>query len=245
MKKWISIVVFVLVIMAVLPAAGCTSRAIAAEVAQSIMQMNKGAIENIDSEIAKNDRQLYDTEEDLLKLDQVLTAAFDWIDYQKSVSRPGKWHIRVLDSGLKQLQNDRFGITSLEADITKDSLSVTDCSYVIKVQDSLTTQIDDWNILKDRLTNSKTTLEQNRQAMADARALSISTINNILKYVNDWKIKKVGGATYSVSGPGLGWSEKLSDGSWTYNRDTSTLVPNDKPADDLNTIILVKLSPDK
>jgi hypothetical protein len=245
MKKWISIVVFVLVIMAVLPAAGCTSRAIAAEVAQSVMQMNKGAIENIDSEIAKNDKQLYDTEEDMLKLGQVLTAAFDWIDYQKSVSKPGKWHIKVLDNGLKQLQNDRYSITSLETDITKDSLSVTDYSYVIKVQDSMTTQIDDWNISKDRLTDSKTALEQNRQAMVDARALSISTINNILKYVNDWKIKKVDDATYSVSGPGLGWSETLTDGSWTYNRDTGTLVPNDKPAEDLNTIILVKLSPDK
>jgi len=244
MKKWISIVVFVLVIMAVLPSAGCTSRAIAVGVAQSIMQMNKGAIENIDSEIAKNDRQLYDTEEDILKLDQVLTAAFDWIDYQKSVAKPGKWHIKVLGSGLKQLQNDRYSITSLETDITKDSLSVTDCIYVIKVQDSLTTQIDDWNILKDGLTNSKTTLEQNRQAMADARALSIATVNNILKYVNDWKIKKVDDATYSVSGPGLGWSEALTDGSWTYNRDTGTLAPNDKPAEELNTIILVKLSSD-
>ena len=245
MKKWIYIVVFVLVIMAVLPATGCTSRVIAAGVAQSIMQMNKGAVENIDSEIAKNDRQLYDTEVELLKLDQVLTAAFDWIDYQKSVAKPGKWHIKVLDSGLKQLQNDRYSITSLETDITKDSLSVTDCTYVIKVQDSMTTQIDDWNILKDSLTNSKTTLEQNRQAMVDARALSIATVNNILKYVNDWKIKKVGSATYDVSGPGLGWSETLTNGSWTYNRDTGTLAPNDKPAEELNTIILVKLSPDK
>jgi hypothetical protein len=243
MKKWIFIVIFILVTAAIVPSTGCTSRTIAAGVAQSIMQMNKGAVENIDSEIAKNDRQLYDTEVELSKLDQVLTAAFDWIDYQKSVSKPGKFHIRVLESGLKQLQNDRYGITSLEADITKDSLSVTDCSYVIKVQDFMTTQIDDWNILKDSLTNSKTTLEQNRQAMVDARELSIATINNILKYVNDWKIKKVSGATYNVSGPGLGWSETLTDGSWTYDRDKGTLVPNDEQANDLNTIILVKLSP--
>lgn len=245
MKKWISIVIFVLLTTGVIPATSCTSRVIAVEAAQSVMQMNKGAVENIDSEIASTDRQLYDTEEKLLKLDQVLTSAFDWVDYQKSVSRPGKWHVKVLDSGLKQLQNDRYGITSLEADITRDSLSVTDCSYVIKVQDFMTTQIDDWNTLKDSLTNSKTTLEQNRQAMADARELSIATVNNMLKYVNDWKIKKVSGATYNVSGPGLGWSETLTDGSWTYDRDKGTLVPNNKPADALNTIILVKLSPDK
>jgi len=245
MKKWISIVIFVLLTTGVIPATSCTSRVIAVEAAQSVMQMNKAAVENVDSEIARTDRQLYDTEEQLLKLDQVLTSAFDWVDYQKSVSRPGKWHVKVLDSGLKQLQNDRYGITSLEADITRDSLSVTDCSYVIKVQDFMTTQIDDWNTLKDSLTNSKTTLEQNRQAMADARELSIATVNNMLKYVNDWKIKKVSGATYNVSGPGLGWSETLTDGSWTYDRDKGTLVPNNKPADALNTIILVKLSPDK
>ena len=245
MKKWISIVIFVLLTTGVIPATSCTSRVIAVEAAQSVMQMNKAAVENVDSEIARTDRQLYDTEEKLLKLDQVLTSAFDWVDYQKSVSRPGKWHVKVLDSGLKQLQNDRYGITSLEADITRDSLSVTDCSYVIKVQDFMTTQIDDWNTLKDSLTNSKTTLEQNRQAMADARELSIATVNNMLKYVNDWKIKKVSGATYNVSGPGLGWSETLTDGSWTYDRDKGTLVPNNKPADALNTIILVKLSPDK
>jgi hypothetical protein len=243
MKRWIFIVIFVLLTTTIIPTTGCSSRAIAAEVAQSIMQMNRGAVDNIDSEIATIDRQLYNAEERILKLDQVLSPAFKWVDYQKSLSRPGKWDVKVLQSGLAQLQNDQFEVTSLEAVITRDSLSVTDCSYTIKVHDFVTDQTEDWNILQDSLISSKDTLEQNREAMVEARDLSIATVNNILKYVNDWKIKKVSDANYNISGPGLGWSEQLTDGSWMYNRDEGALVPNDKPAEDLNTIILIKLSP--
>lgn len=245
MKKWISIVIFILVTTAIIPSTGCTSRAIAVEAAQSLIQMNKGAVENIDSEIAKTDRQLYDTQVKLSKLEQVLNAAMEWIDYQKEVARPGKFDIKVLPSGLLLLQNDEYSVTSLEAIITKDMLSVTDLSYTLEVRDSMTMQTEDGNTLKDNLTNAENLLQQNRQAMVDARDLSISTVNNILKYVNDWKIKKVSGATYSVSGPGLGWSEKLTNGSWTYNRDTGTLAPDDKQAEDLNSIILVTLSSGK
>jgi hypothetical protein len=240
MKKWISIFIFVLLTAIVVPLAGCTSRAVASEAAQSLIQMNKAAIGNIDSEITTLDQQLYDTQEQLLKLEQVLDPALKWVDYQKSLSRPGKWDIKVTQGGLDQLKNDRYQVTALEVIITRDSTKVTDSSYTLKVQEFPTMQINDAITLQTHLTDSQNLLEQNRQAMVAARGLSVSTVNNILKYVNDWKIKKVSGATYAVSGPALGWSGQLTTGAWEYNRDTGTLVPSDNQSDALNNIILVK-----
>ena len=243
MKKRIFIFTFVLLIMVMMPSTGCTSRAIATEVAQSLIQMNKAGVENIDSDITKTDQQLYDAQVHLLKLEQVLSSALKWVDYQKAVSRPGKWDIKVTQSGLAQLQNDQYEVTALEVLITRDSLTVTESSYTIKIREFPTMQIDDGNTLHDRLVDSQNLLEQNRKAMVDARDLSVSTMNNILKYINDWKIKKVSGTTYSVSGPGLGWSGQLTSGAWKYDRDKGTLVPDDKQADNLNAIILGKLTP--
>jgi uncharacterized protein with gpF-like domain len=242
MKKWISISIFVLLTMLVIVLPACTERAVATEVAQSLIQINRAGVESIDSEIAQTDKQLYDTELQLMKLEQLLTPASKWVDYQKEVSRPGKWDIKVTQDGLNQLQNDRYQITTLEVIITRDSTTVTDSSYTLKVLDSLTKQTEDGNILHDRLANTQNLLEQNRKAMIDARDLSVSTMNNVLKYVNDWKIKKASGTTYSVSGPGLGWSEQLTSGAWEYTREEGNLVPSDQPANNLNNIIIVKLT---
>ena len=243
MKKWISIFTFVLLIMIMMPLTGCTSRDIAMEVAQSLIQINKGGVENIDSELTNIDQQLYDTQVHLLKLEQVLSLALEWVDYQKEVSKPGNWNISVPQSGLVPLQNDQYQVTTLRAIIARDNTTVTQSFYTIKVRDLATMQIDDGDTLHDQLTDSQDLLEQNRKAMVDARDLSVSTMNNVLKYANDWRVKRVGGTTYSVSGPGLGWSEQLTSGAWMYDRDKGTLVPDDKQADNLNAIILGKLTP--
>ena len=238
MKKWLSVFTFVLLIIVIMPSTGCTSRIIATEVADSLIKINEAGLADIDAEITSIDRKLHDTQVDLLKLEQLLNAASKWIDYQKEISRPGKWAINVTPDGLSQFQNDRYALTSLEVIITRDSLQVTESSYNITVRDSLTMQTDNATTLYDSLVTSQNSLQQNRQAMADARSLSIATMNNLLKYVNDWKIKKVSGTTYSISGPGLGWSQQLTSGTWKYDREKGTLVPDDKQADCLNTIIL-------
>ncbi len=243
MKKWTSVIIFVLLISPVILSTGCTSRGVASEAAASLIQMNKTAVENIDSQIATLDQQLYDAQEQQLKLEQVLDPAFDWIDYQKSIPRPGKWDVKVLQSGLDQFQNDQYQITALEVVVTRDSTKVTDSSYTIKVREFPSLQITDGDYLRAHLSDTQNLLEQNRQAMVDARDLSGSTMDNVLKYVNDWKIKKASDTTYSVSGPGLGWSDQLTNGTWQFNRDAGTLVPDDNQAEALNNIVLVKLTP--
>jgi hypothetical protein len=243
MKQWISISIFILIMAVLVPSTGCTSRAISSEAAQSLIQMNKAAVADIDSQIALTDKQLYNTQEQLLKLEQVLNAALEWVNYQKTVAKPGKWNIKVTPSGLIPFQNDRYQVTALEFLSTKDIVPEPEFSYTIKIRDLDTMQIDDGDTFKSNLDDMVNLQQTNRSAMVDARDLSVSTMNNVLKYVNDWKVKKVSGTTYSVSGPGLGWSEQLSSGTWKYDRDKGTLVPEDKPAADLNTIILVELTP--
>jgi hypothetical protein len=243
MKKWISVFIFILLIFPIMISTGCTSRAVASEAAQSLIQMNQTAVENIDSQIATLDQQLYEAQEQVLKLEQVLDPAFEWIDYQKSIPRAGKWDVKVLQSGLDQFQNDQYQITALEVVVTRDSTQVTDSSYTIKVREFPSMQITDGDYLRAHLNDVQNLLQQNRQVMVDARDLSGSTMSNLLKYVNDWKIKKVSEATYSVSGPGLGWSGQLTTGDWQYNRDTGTMVSDDSQAEALNNIILAKLTP--
>ena len=240
MKKWLSVFTFVLLIIVIMPSTGCASRAIAAEVAQSLIQTNKEGLENIDSEISRIDQQLYDVKVDRLKLEQVLNPALAWVDYQKEIAKPGEWEIKVTQRGLAPMQNERYQVMALEALITRDYQTVTESSYTIKIHDSVTMQTEDGTALHDSLMASQNLLQQNRKAMADARDLSVSTMNNLLKYVNDWKVRKVTDTAYSVYGPGLGWTEQLTSGIWKYDRDTGTLVPDDTPADNLNTVILGK-----
>jgi hypothetical protein len=203
--------------------------------------MNTGGIENIDSEITTLDQQLYQIQAQQLKLEQVLGPALNWVDYQKTESKPGVWDIKVDPTGLVQFQNDQYQVTALEVLITNNSGTVTQSSYTIKVRDVTTEQTTDGDTLRANLVDSKNSLEEQRQAMLDARDLSVSTMPNILKYINDWEIRKVSGATYNVSGPGLGWSQNLISGAWEYDHDKGTLIPSDKPAEDLNTIIRVEL----
>jgi hypothetical protein len=159
------------------------------------------------------------------------------------VSKPGKWYISVRPIGLAQFRNDQYEVTVLQAVITRDSNTVTESSYTIKIRDLAAMQTDDGDTLHDRVVDSQNLLEQNRKTLVAARDLSVSTMNNVLKYVNDWKIKRVSGTTYSVSGPGLGWSEQLTSGAWKYDQYKGTLVPDDEPAANLNAVILGKSTP--
>ena len=237
-KTWICIAAVVLLTLITALATGCTSRAVAAEAAQSFIKLSQQAVARIDSDTTKLDGQLYDTQVDIQKLEQVLNPALDWIDYQKSISRPGKWDVSVRQDGLEQFKNDVYRITQLEVVITRDSLQVVDYTPTVKVEDFRTMQTDNATDLLNNLTNSEDTLEQNRANMVSARDLSVATINNMLKYVNDWKVKKISGAEYQVVGPALGWTGQLTTGNWEYNRDNGTLLPTDKPAEDLNSVIL-------
>jgi hypothetical protein len=79
MKKWVAIFIFVLLLMVIMPSTGCTSRAIATEITQSLIQINKDGVEHIDYEITMTNQQLYDTQVRLLKLEQVLNPALEWV----------------------------------------------------------------------------------------------------------------------------------------------------------------------
>jgi len=242
MKKWVYVVTFILLVSAAFPLTGCSSRAISGEVAQSLVEMSKGRVESIDSEIANTDQELHSAQEHLLKLQQVLDAALAWVDFQKTIQRPGKWDIKVTPDGLAQLKNDQFQVTELSCVIVRDSIQVTESSYTIKMQDFTTMEIDDGIALQSKLTYGVNQLQQNREVMSAARDLSIFTVNNVLKYVSDWQVKKINGKTYDVSGAGLGWTDQLTAGVWKFDQENGTLLPEDAPATALNDIVLAKLA---
>ena len=232
MKKWISIVMLLVLAMIVCPSTGCTSRDVAIGSGNSLIQMTNEGIAYIDSEIVGTDQQLTAVGQKLLKLEQVLTPAMKWLEYQKTVSKPGYWKINVTSEGLDRFKNDQYQVTTLEFLSLQGQFS-----SAIKVTDLTTGTTYDWKTLQDDLTLLKDNFEQRRKAKIEARNLSISTIKNVLKYFNEWKIQQLDDITYAISGIGLGWAEKLTTGSWTYYKVNGQLVPRGMEGDNLKAIL--------
>ncbi len=205
------------------------------EAGKCLMNITDTGIADIDSEIINIDQQWLEAGEKLVALDQVVTPAKIWLDHQETVSRPGSWDVKVVPEVLEQLKNERYQVTELGV-IDYPGQIIPE----IEVTDLSTNQTYDWKTLQplqDQLASLKNTLEQRREAKIKDRNTAIETINNALKYAAAWKTEKINKTTYTISGVGLGWAGKLTDGSWTYYQDKGEMVPRDMQAKDLEAIL--------
>ena len=101
---------------------GCTSKkAITEEFVDCLIQMNAGAIDNVAKNLEIIDQNLYTTEEKLLKLEQVIVPALEWIENQKvellKEFKYGSWHSSVTPESLAEFKNDQYEITVLELSV--------------------------------------------------------------------------------------------------------------------------------
>src|SRR4030042_2053964 len=98
---------------------GCVSKkTITEEFVDCLIQTNVGAIDKVDSDLEIIDQNLYTTEEKLLKLEQVVSPALEWIENQKvellGEFKYGSWNRRGTPAGLGKFKNEQYEVTTLE-----------------------------------------------------------------------------------------------------------------------------------
>jgi hypothetical protein len=202
--------------------------------------MNKSSVATIDSDLQEIDQYRYLAEVKLSKLEQVVSPALKWLETQKTREfKTGDWLVRVTPEGLAKLKNDQYRVTEVDYYISRAGSFAQDISVTLKVADLTMDRTDKWEEFKDYLESTISSLKQQWQEKLKHREIAISTLNNLIKNWQSWKVIKVNEATYQITGVGLGWLDKLTTGTWNYYRDKNELIPSDEPAKNLQKVLLV------
>jgi hypothetical protein len=188
-----------LVLLALLGiSAGCVSkRAITEEFVGCLVQTNDVAINKVDSELQTIDQNLYNTEEKILKLKQVVEPAQQWIESQKvklvEEYKIGSWHSRVTPESLAKFKNDQYEITALE--LLGYEIGTTNQTFdvIIKVTDLSTKIQSDWQTVESELQWRRSTLEKSRLDKLEDGRLSASTLRSVIDHMGDWEISEIDG----------------------------------------------------
>jgi hypothetical protein len=222
---------------------GCVSKkAITDEFVDCLLKTNAGTVDKVDSELQIIDQNLYITEEKLLKLEQVIVPAQEWIENQKvkllEEYKYGSWYSRVTPESLDKFKNDQYEVTALELTVHGIGTPNQEFYAVLKVTDLSTRIQSDWETIENELKWRKSTLEQQRQVKLEAGQLSTSTLLSVIEHVGDWEIREINSTTYSISGPGLGMDGELTTGKWTYDRSSKEIIPADPQSSALQDVLL-------
>jgi len=241
MKRPILIVLLISLMLLSL-STGCVSKkAITEEFVDCLIQTNTGAIDKVDSELESIDQNLYTTEEKLLKLEQVVVPALEWIENQKvellSEYKYGSWRTRVTPESLAKFKNDQYEVTTLELSVHGIGTPNQEFHAAIRVADLATKIPSDWETVESELKWRKSTLEQRRQVKLEDGHLATSTLLSVIEHVGDWEIQAINRTTYAISGPGLGMDGELTAGKWTYYRAPKEIIPADTQSAALQKIL--------
>jgi len=214
---------------------GCAPNGeIKVKVVEHLVETNEATVAETESEVDRLEQQIDATEEKIVKLEQVITPALEWVKAQETEAEEyeGSWTTRVTQEGLDKLENDQYQVTTLEFTVVEIGTGKNrgqSLSSVIKVTD-LTAERKrerDWEELDNELREQRATLEQQRQAKVDDALASVSTLETVIGHFDDWQVRKTKENTYSISGPGLGWTGVLTTGEWLYDGESGLITPAD------------------
>lgn len=221
---------------------GCASRkTITGEFVDCLIKVNVDTEKKLNSDLEIIDQNLYDTEQKLSSLEQVLVPAQEWIENQKvqllEEHEYGSWHSRVTPEGLAQFRNNDYEISALEVLVYGIGTPDQKFDTVIRITDLETKISSDWETVKSELEGRKATLENGRRAKLEAGQLSATTLLSVIGHLGDWEIQRIDGNIYSISGPGLDTAGNSITGKWTYNRDSKEIIPADAQSSALQRIL--------
>ncbi len=241
MKRPILIILLILLMLLSI-STGCVSKkTITEEFVDCLIQTNVGAMDKVDSDLEIIDQNLYTTEEKLLKLEQVVSPALEWIENQKvellGEFKYGSWYRRVTPEGLAKFKNDQYEVTALELAVHGIGTPDQEFQAKLRVTDLATKITSDWETFDSELKLRKSTLEKSRQARLEDGYLSSSTLLSVIEHLGDWDIREINSNTYSISGPGLGMAGELTTGKWTYYRTSGKIVPTDTQSAALQQVL--------
>jgi len=203
--------------------------------------MNTKALEELGASLELVDRNLYATEVKLLKLEQVVNPALEWIEYQKKelakTYQYGSWYRRVTAEGLAGLKNDQYEVTALEVSTYHLGTPQQELRPVLQIFDVEAGAPCEWETTRNELMRRKAALEQDRGTIIAAARRSTSTLSDVIRYSGGWKITRLSHDTYSISGYGLGIANELTEGTWTYYETSKQAFPADAQSQALQKII--------
>ena len=207
------------------------------EFVQSLTVMSQEAVDRIDAQRADLDQEIADTELKLQQLMEVVDQARAWVDLRKQEAETAghSWTARATAEEMSSMKNDQYQVTTLEGKATSSGTF----DAVIKVTD-LTTSVQAgrfWEDIEEELTFLQSSLSGQKQSSLQIVERANATLQNIIQVAGNWEIDQFNGNTYTISGPRLGWSDDLTTGTWTYNRDTGDATPSDTGSLSLEKIL--------
>jgi len=199
------------------------------DIFQDLEQIAIAGIADIDIKLEGIYQHLYETEERIIKLEQVVRPAMDWVESQKTLEHgPGKWLISVKSEDLAKLSNDQYLVTKAELYVENSGTANQKFSSDIKVLDRKAGALDDGQFFVSALQELRRSLQQQADEELKARAQLVSTIDSIFAGgSSQWKVQRAFDRTYIIDAPNLGWADKITNGEWNYDLDNKRLSPFD------------------
>ncbi len=218
--------------------------AIVDESATCLIDMHVRAIVALDSKLDEIDGELNATEEKLVKLNHVVTPCLEWIEIHRADAmqeqKRTSWQYTLDQEELDRLKNDRYQVTKLELKVLNVGLPEQEINQIIEVVDL---SVDgskgrDWMEIKTELETQQDKLETAWDIQIEKSEEAIATMDELIEYWVTCEVKKINSATFTLSGKGMGWSDRFTDGKWTYYRDRNELVPANSYSETLMTVVI-------
>ncbi len=210
------------------------------DVTQAFIKILDEGMYRVNSDLDRIDTDITANEVKVLQLQRLVDPALSWVDEQKvkirEEKKSGDFTRRVDKTWLSEnFANEQYAVTDLS--VTVENIgSPTENSYsTIEITDVTTKTKYDYEAVQQSLEARKATLEKNKENAMAAGDKAIAAMENLVNHIDDWNVSKVNNVTFVVSGPGLG---EPDEGTWTFYKETTEIVPNDKPAQALKQTLL-------
>jgi pSer/pThr/pTyr-binding forkhead associated (FHA) protein len=169
----------------------------------------------------------------LLQLEYLISDSRRWIERQVSREHTSDdMFIAIDDEGMRKLENERYQVTELSVQINTDEYE-----YTLNVTDLASGQTQSAEALQNALFSRMEEVKQRIQQELEVQDSITSTLHDVLSFSSTWTVKKLKGGTYIVDGEGLGWSDKLTSGTWNYDVENLEMIPRDQQSSELNAIL--------
>ncbi len=239
MKRRVTYILFPFILMLGM-ALGCkpSNEPVKVEIVDSFKQLINNGINTIETDLEAIDKDLYETNAKLLKLEGVVTPALAWAEDQKVQIEEhvsGSWIRQVPREWLSEtLKNDQYEVTMVVLSALDMGSPGKVITLEIEVLDLTTKTKQDWESIDKQLKMKISNLEHKRQAVIESGKLSLTTFQNVIEQYEAWEINRIDQNTYSISGPGLGIPDT---GRWTYYKETAEIVPADDESKALKKVL--------
>lgn len=214
------------------------------EVITCLNQLHKGAMQQIDADIANLDSQIADIEEKELELEQLkneideTVTAVDKEIAQKKLETGGWWVFSLPEDEFDYYKNDYYELVKF--DLRWDARmeeSIWKPKRDIAVMDMETGNTGTSQIFLEELRRYRSELVASKEAKLEHKGASEQLLSEVIAHKDGWKIEEISKGVYKVSGYGLGYTGQLSLGEWYHFEESRSIEPKTQAAISLRDAI--------